>query len=58
MYSRMSVGQYVPLRSFIHSLDARTKIIATMILLISIILASYPYKLIIMVLIAGFLMCW
>lgn len=56
MYSRMSVGQYVPLRSFIHSLDARTKIIATMILLISIILASYPYKLIIMVLIAGFLM--
>ncbi|NLB89469.1 MAG: energy-coupling factor transporter transmembrane protein EcfT [Syntrophomonadaceae bacterium] len=56
MFSRMSVGQYIPLRSFLHSLDARTKIIATIILLLLIILATYPYKLITMILITSFLM--
>lgn len=56
MFTGMSVGQYIPVRSFIHSLDARTKIIATIVLLFMIILASYPYKLLIMILITSCLM--
>lgn len=56
MFTRMSVGQYIPLKSILHSLDARTKIVATIVLLLLIIIASYPYKLIIMTLITGFLM--
>ncbi|HZK42943.1 MAG TPA: energy-coupling factor transporter transmembrane component T [Syntrophomonadaceae bacterium] len=48
MLSRINVGQYIPSESSLHLLDPRTKIIATLVILALIVVAAYPYKLLIL----------
>lgn len=45
MYRGMKVGQYIPVDSILHNLDARTKIISILFLLILVVIATFPYKL-------------
>ncbi|MBR4957908.1 MAG: energy-coupling factor transporter transmembrane protein EcfT, partial [Phascolarctobacterium sp.] len=42
MLSEITLGQYFPGNSFIHRLDPRTKILATLIYIIAIFLADTP----------------
>ncbi len=53
----MKFGQYIPLDSILHNLDARTKIIISAVLLILIVLATFPYKLL-FILIPTFYLVW
>ncbi len=41
----MKFGQYIPTDSILHNLDARTKIVISAVLLILIVVATFPYKL-------------
>ncbi len=45
MYRGIRVGQYIPSDSILHNLEARTKIMASIFMLVFIIVASFPYKL-------------
>ncbi|SHG75266.1 energy-coupling factor transport system permease protein [Thermosyntropha lipolytica DSM 11003] len=40
------IGQYVPGNSFLHSLDPRSKLVSTMLLVISVLVADFPFPLI------------
>ena len=42
MLSEITLGQYFPGNSFIHRLDPRTKILATLIYIVAIFLADTP----------------
>lgn len=55
MFANISLGQYIPVQSLLHRLDPRTKIITTIILVLSVVMAVSLLQLAIMVIATGIL---
>jgi energy-coupling factor transport system permease protein len=56
MFRNISLGQYIPVDSFLHQLDPRSKILATLFFILAIFAASFPLELTLLYLIAFMLL--
>jgi len=52
MFRNISLGQYIPVDSFLHRLDPRSKVLATLFFILAIFAASFPLELALVYLIA------
>lgn len=56
MFRNISLGQYIPVDSFLHQLDPRSKVLATLFFILAIFAASFPLELALVYLIAFILL--
>ena len=56
MFRNISLGQYIPVDSFLHQLDPRSKVLATLFFILAIFTASFPLELGLVYLVAFFLL--